>query len=97
MFKNLEADRRMNIIKLKNSISYDELYGGVTITCFPFSIIMLPFLLPIVILKSERLNDMILKMQYAAMILMYCVLGSIISIPVIPLLYLKLIINAIFI
>ena len=58
---NLEALRRMNIIKLKNTNSYDKLYGGVTITFFPISIIMLPFVIPVVVFKSERLNDFILK------------------------------------
>jgi len=87
----------MNIIKLKNTNSYDKLYGGVTITFFPISIIMLPFVVPVVIFKSERLNDFILKMQYAVMILMYCLLGFGLSLPIIPLLYLKLISNAIFI
>jgi hypothetical protein len=97
VWTNLEAIRRKNIIKLKNTNSYDKLYGGVTITFFPISIIMLPFVIPVVFFKSERLNDFILKMQYAVMILMYCLLGFTISIPLIPLLYLKLIMNAIFI
>ena len=87
----------MNIIKLKNTNSYDKLYGGVTITFFPISIIMLPFVIPVVVFKSERLNDFILKIQYALMILMYCLLGFFIAIPIIPILYLKLISNAIFI
>ena len=87
----------MNIIKLKNTNSYDKLYGGVTITFFPISIIMLPFIIPVVVFSSERLNDFILKMQYALMILMYCFLGTIISLPIIPLLYMKLIMNAIYI
>jgi len=87
----------MNIIKLKNTNSYDKLYGVVTITFFPISIIMLPFVVPVVVFKSERLNDFILKIQYALMILMYCLLGFIISLPLIPLLYSKLIANAIFI
>jgi len=94
---NLEALRRMNIIKLKNTNSYDKFFGGVTITFFPISILMLPFVIPVVVFKSERLNDFILKIQYAAMIVMYCLLGTIISIPIIPLLYLKLIMNAVFI
>jgi hypothetical protein len=97
VWTNLEAMRRKNVIKLKNTNSYDKLYGGVTITFFPISIIMLPFVVPVVVFKSERLNDFILKMQYALMILMYCLLGFMISIPLIPLLYLKLIMNAIFI
>ena len=61
VYQNLEAFRRMNIIRLKNTNSYDKLYGGVTITFFPISIIMLPFIIPVVVFKSERLNDFILK------------------------------------
>ena len=61
VWTNLDALRRMNIIKLKNTNSYDKLYGGVTITFFPISIIMLPFVIPVVVFKSERLNDFILK------------------------------------
>jgi len=87
----------MNIIKLKNTNSYDTLYGGVTITFFPISIIMLPFVVPVVVFKSERLNDFILKIQYAVMMLMYCMLGTVVSIPIIPMLYFKIIVNGIFI
>lgn len=58
---------------------------------------MLPFIIPVVIFKSERLNDFILKIQYAAMIVMYCVIGAIIAIFLAPLLYFKLIMNALFI
>ena len=87
----------MNIIKLKNSNSYDNLVGGVTITFYPISIFILPFLAPVVIFRSERLNEFILKMQYAVMILLYCVLGVVVSMPIIPLLYIKVIMNGIFI
>jgi len=97
VWSNLEALRRMNIIKLKNTNSYDKLYGGVTITFFPISIIMLPFVIPVVVFKSERLNDFILKIQYAAMMLMYCFLGAIISFPLLPVLYFKIVANAVFI
>ena len=97
VWSNLDALRRMNIIKLKNTNSYDKLYGGVTITFFPISIVMLPFVIPVVIFKSERLNDFILKIQYAVMIIMYCMLGSILAMPIIPMLYMKLVMNSIFI
>lgn len=97
VWKNLDALRRMNIIKLKNSSSYDTLYSGVTITFFPISIIVLPFIAPVVLFKSERLNDFILKMQYGILIIMYCFLAVIISIPICPLLYFKSIFNAIYI
>lgn len=61
VYVNLESLKRMNIIKLKNSSSYDELYGGVTITFFPVSIMVLPVIIPVVVFKSERLSDFILK------------------------------------
>jgi len=48
VYKNLDAIRRMNIIRLKNSSSYDELTGGVTITFFPISVVVLPFIVPVV-------------------------------------------------
>ena len=94
VWKNLDALRRTNIIKLKNSSSYDRLIGCITITFFPISIIVLPFILPVVLFKSERLNDFILKIQYGFMIIMYCLLAIIISIPMIPILYAKSMINA---
>jgi len=61
MWQNIDAIRRMEIIKLKNSKSYNELYGGVTITFFPISLVALPLMIPVILLKSERMNDFILK------------------------------------
>jgi len=49
VYQNLAALRRMNIIKLKNSSSFDAGIGGVTITFFPISILVLPFIIPVVI------------------------------------------------
>jgi len=60
-YTNLESIRRMNIIKLKNSNSFDKWYGAITITFFPISLICLPFMIFLVIFKSERLNDFMLK------------------------------------
>lgn len=97
IYKNLAALRRMNIIRLKNSSSYDLLSGGVTITFFPISILVLPFIIPVVVFKSERLNDFILKIQYAFMILMYCGIAVAISLPVLPMLYAKSVFNAFYI
>mmetsp|Transcript_40106 Transcript_40106/g.61283 ORF Transcript_40106/g.61283 Transcript_40106/m.61283 type:complete len:88 (-) Transcript_40106:460-723(-) len=59
--KKIEASRRMEIILLKNSQCYDKVYGAITMTYFPINIILLPFILPMIILKSERLNDAVLK------------------------------------
>ena len=97
VWKNIDAIRRMEIIKLKNSKSYNEIYGGVTLTFFPISLIALPFMIPIILLKSERMNDFILKIQYALMILLYCLIAIVLSIPLLPLLYVKCIINAVYI
>ena len=87
----------MNIIKLKNSSSYDALSGGVTITFFPISIIVLLFIIPVVVFKSERLNEFILKMQYAVMIVLYCSIGTVLSLPIFPCLYIKSVANAVYI
>ena len=62
LWGNLDALKRMNIIKLKNTSDYDPLYGGVTITFFPISLIILPFIPFVVLFKSQRLNEFILKM-----------------------------------
>lgn len=97
VYKNIDALRRMDIIKLKNSCSYDKIIGGVTLTFFPINLILLPFIIPVVVFKSERLNDFILKIQYVLMILAYCFIATIISVPLVPLLYLKCVFNAIYI
>jgi len=97
VYKNLAALRRINIIRLKNSSSFDSISGSVTITFFPINILLLPFIVPVVLFKSERLNDFILKIQYAFMLFTYCVIAMVISVPLIPLLYMKCIFNATFI
>lgn len=97
VYVNLDAFRRMNVIRLKNSSSFDQFYGGVTITFFPISIVVLPFIPLVVAFKSERLSDFILKIQYAIMVLMYCMLAIGLTIPIIPLLYVKSVLNAFYI
>ena len=97
VWKNLDALKRMNIIKLKNSCGYDTLTGGITITFFPISIIILPLILPVVIFKSERLNDFILKIQYGFMILMYCLIALCLSVLVWPIMYIKSVLNSFYI
>ena len=87
LWDNIDALKRMKIIQLKNSSDYSRLYSGITITFFPISLIVLPFIPLMVIFKSERLNEFCLKIQYGIMIFMYMVLGIAISIPVIPVLY----------
>lgn len=97
VWSNIDAIRRMDIIKLKNSRSFNEVYGGVTNTFFPISIFTLPLIVPVVFFKSERMSDFVLKFQYIFMIIMYCVIAIFLSIPFVPLLYFKCIANAIYI
>lgn len=61
VYLNLDAIRRMNVIRLKNSISYDEELGAITITFFPINLIVLPFLPMLAIFRSDRLSDFFLK------------------------------------
>lgn len=96
-FNNLESDKRMEIIKLKNSSSFNRWYGAITITFFPISLICLPFIMFLIVFKSERLNDFVLKIQYACMILMYCFIGGAISTLLLPILYMKTIANQLYI
>ena len=44
LWGNLDAVKRMNIIKLKNMSDYNPLVGGITNTFFPISVIILPFI-----------------------------------------------------
>ena len=82
---------------MKNSVAYDKFVGGVTLTFFPINIVMLPFLIVIVGLKSPRASDTFLKVQYVVMMLIYCTLAMTFVGPVIPILYMKVIINAFYI
>lgn len=97
VWRNLDAYRRFNIIKLKNSVSYDKYIGGVTLTFFPINILMLPFIPFIVFFRSARASDFLLKLQYGLMMVMYCILAGLIIVPFSPILYMKVVANAIFI
>jgi len=47
VWKSIEAKRRTDIIKLKNSQQYDPQFGAISMSYFPINLILLPFLLPI--------------------------------------------------
>ena len=97
VWSNLDAYRRFMIIKLKNSVSYDKFIGGVTITFFPINLVMLPFSIPIIIFRSKRMSDILLKFQYVIMIVLYCVMACIMIVPASPILIFKVYTNAFFI
>jgi len=94
---NLDAYRRFTIIKLKNSISYDKFIGGVTLTFFPINIIMLPFSLILTALRSKRGSDIMLKVQYSIMMVIYCIISAIMFIPSAPILIFKIYTNSVYI
>jgi hypothetical protein len=94
---DLDAYRRFTIIKLKNSISYDKFIGGVTLTFFPINIIMLPFSPILIALRSKRVSDIMLKIQYSIMMILYCIISAIMFVPIFPILLLKTYTNSIFI
>jgi hypothetical protein len=61
VWRNLDAYKRFNIIKMKNSISYDKFIGGCTLTFFPLNIIMLPLMAPVLAMRNPRASDFLLK------------------------------------
>jgi hypothetical protein len=97
VYINLDAYKRYNIIKLKNSIVYDRFVGGITNTFFPINIIIIPFIVPIVMLRSKRASDILLKFQYVIMVLAYCIIAGIMIVPASPVLYMKMLTNSFFI
>jgi len=97
VFINLDAYRRFNIIKQKNSVAYDKYIGGVTLSFFPINIVMLPLSLPILFLKSPRASDFLLKAQYMLMMALYCSMAIVFSVPTMPILYIKSLTNAFYI
>mmetsp|Transcript_11804 Transcript_11804/g.18141 ORF Transcript_11804/g.18141 Transcript_11804/m.18141 type:complete len:135 (+) Transcript_11804:1243-1647(+) len=94
VYQNIEAHKRFNIIRMKNSESYDKYVGGATLSFFPVNIIILPFLLPIMMIRSPRLSEFALKIQYSVMLFLYC-MCILVFIPLsVVLLYFKGIVNA---
>lgn len=97
IWQNLDAYRRFSIIKQKNSVAYDKYIGGVSLTFFPINIVMLPLSLPIILLRSAKASDFVLKIQYMIMMLLYCILACVMVVPATPILYIMTIANSIFI
>jgi hypothetical protein len=97
VFKNLDAHKRFTIIKLKNSIAYNQFIGGITITFFPINILILPFIIPVIMLRSKRVSDFLLKFQYTLMVLIYAFIAMVIIVPLTPILFFKIIVNSVYI
>jgi hypothetical protein len=97
VWRNLDAYKRFDIIKAKNSISYDKFIGGITMTFFPVNILILPFIPAIIAIRNPRASDFLLKGQYVIMMIAYSFISGIAIIPATPLLYIKSVSNAIYI
>ena len=95
--QNLVALKRYSVLRMKNSISYDEQLAGIVCSFFPINILMTPFIIPLVILRSKRMNDFLLKLQYTLMCSIYAGVMGVFSLIVVPLLYVKMLSNSIFI
>mmetsp|Transcript_12383 Transcript_12383/g.19278 ORF Transcript_12383/g.19278 Transcript_12383/m.19278 type:complete len:135 (+) Transcript_12383:819-1223(+) len=92
--KSLEASKLKEVIALKNMISYDREFGAITMTFFPINIILLPFILPLVLMRSERLSTLVLQIQYGILGLFYFVVGLLLAGVLVPLFYLKILLNS---
>lgn len=97
VYVNLDAIKRYSVIQLKNTIEYDQAVGAVTCTFFPINILVIPFLLPVVLYRSEKMSEVLLKTQYTLMAVIYTVILMMIAVPVFPFLYVKLIVNSMYI
>lgn len=97
VWKNLDAYRLLKIIRLKNSVAYDKYIGGATLSFFPINVIVTPFIIPIMNMRSQRASDFLLKIQYILMILMYLVLAFCMIAPMVPVLYCKIMVNSVYI
>ena len=97
VWQNIEATRRMDIIRLKNSQHFDPLYGCITMTYFPINIILLPFVVIVLVLKSERVNNSILQMQYFLLVIAYLFVAVALTVVLVPLLYFKIVANSVFV
>jgi len=97
VYVSIDAHKRFSIIKMKNSLAYDKYVGGATLSFFPINIVALPFLLPIMILRSSRLSEFALKVQYSIMVVLYCMLLILLLPVALLLLYLKMVTNQVYV
>lgn len=97
LWANIDAHRYLRIIQLKNQVSYDKHVGCITLSFFPLNIMIIPLIPLIIKLRSPRISDFLLKIQYSIMMLFYSILALFMIFPLAPLLYCKLLINSFFI
>jgi len=79
---------------MKNHLGFDPLIGSVTSTFFPINVIMLIPMIPVILVKNKKFNEMVNKVQYAGMILLQAFVIMIFQIMLSPFMYSKMIINS---
>ena len=94
--RKIDANKRMEAIRNKNNNGFDPVYGAITMTFFPINMLLVPFVFLLLLLKSHRLNEFVLKLQYSALVFGYSIIGVFASSVLVPLLYFKCILNTIF-
>jgi len=87
----------MEIIKHKNISAYDAEQGALTMTSFPVNLVTLPFIVSLISMKSERLNNTVLMVQFYMLVTFYMSISTIFLVAIIPLLYCKIVLNSWFI
>lgn len=97
VWRNLDTFRLLKIIRLKNSVAYDKYIGGVTLSFFPINVVITPFIWPILNMRNQRASDFLLKIQYILMILMYLLIALLFILPMAPFLYIKIMMNSVYI
>jgi hypothetical protein len=61
VYANLDAIKRSSIIELKNSITYDKYVGALTCSFFPINSLVMPFIIPILKYRSQKISESLLK------------------------------------
>lgn len=97
VYANIDAYRYLRIIKLKNKVSYDKYVGCITLSFFPLNILIVPFIPVIIKMRSTRISDFLLKIQYGIMMIIYSSTALLLIFPLAPVLYCKILINSFYI
>jgi archaellum component FlaF (FlaF/FlaG flagellin family) len=95
IYENKNAIRLKRILDMKNRLTYDPMIGSVTSTFFPINILMIPFMIPVIIVQNKKLNEMINKLQYAALIFFQAFVILILQFILFPIMYVKMVLNSI--
>ena len=92
--KKLNSIKNFHILQYKNSSGYDSIYGAISLSFFPLNVILGPFFIPVIVLKSKLISDFVLKLEYVILMTFYVSFGAFFLLAVSPILYIKTIVNS---